>query len=96
MKSLIEKRLSGINSLIENEYANLAISQEESTNTKAQIDEMDTDEPVLNWSKLITDKRLKFLEDNPELKKIKDTKLLEGMKTRRNKKTGQVYFSYLA
>ena len=32
----------------------------------------------------------KFLEENPEMRGVKDPKLLEGMKTRRNKKTGQV------
>jgi hypothetical protein len=30
----------------------------------------------------------KFLEENPDMNKIKDHKILEGMKTRRNKKTG--------
>jgi len=34
----------------------------------------------------------RFLEENPDMRPIKDQKMLEGMKTRRNKKTGQVVF----
>ena len=89
--SLIEKRLSGINSLIENEYANLAISQEESTNTKAQIDEMDTDEPVLNWSKLITDKRLKFFGANSATKKLIKYKGIPYVDVKLSKSNGRFF-----
>jgi hypothetical protein len=68
--SLIEKRMNGINTLIENEYANLSINQEESENARAQIKLLETDEPVLNWSRLITDKRLKFFGVNSATKRL--------------------------
>lgn len=89
--SLIENRLSGINSLIESEYANLAISQEESENTKKQINLLDTDEPVLNWSKLITDKRLKFFGINSATKKVIKYKGIPYIDVKLSKSNGHFF-----
>ncbi len=66
----IEKRLDDIYVLIENENANLAISKKELEKAKLKINSLETDEPVLNWSKLISDKRVKILGALSATKKI--------------------------
>ena len=68
--SIIENRLKAIEKLIQTEYSNLAIQEEEIRNTQTQIDALETDEPVLHWSKLISDKRLKLIGGNSCTKKV--------------------------
>ena len=65
----IQKRIDTVKELKKAEEESIKSYIEESKTAKASLDELDTDEPCLHWTKEVNDKRLKFFGGRSSTKK---------------------------